>query len=269
MQDEIMDALITNLRIPLPSTQSVASQQEIMFPVHLLAFLIIRQLSSKMTSHMVSTMSNVMREIQDFTIKFEDDYVSAFWLSNCHQLLCLLSTALDIDLVVAGKTQLPPFPRTPETLGALDKVRVDLDTLIGRIYQGWVKELKKRIASMIVPAVIENQSLPGYVCKQGGGIWGSWAKTSSAITISVDQLVNFLSKLNSTMKCYYLDDRICRQILTELIRVIGVSAFNHLIMRKNFCTWKRGVQIQYNVSRLEEFCTNQGIAEGMAESFCV
>ena len=53
-----------------------------------------------------------------------------------------------------------------------------------------------------------------------------------------------------------------RQILTELLRVIGVSSFNHILMRKNFCTWKRGVQIQYNVSRLEEWCTSHGIAEG-------
>ena len=40
-----------------------------------------------------------------------------------------------------------------------------------------------------------------------------------------------------------------------------ISAFNHLLMRKNFCTWKRGVQIQYNVSRLEEWCTGHGISE--------
>lgn len=32
-------------------------------------------------------------------------------------------------------------------------------------------------------------------------------------------------------------------------------------MRKNFCTWKRGVQIQYNVSRLEEWCTGHNIPE--------
>ncbi|KAI8609026.1 DIL domain-containing protein, partial [Chytriomyces sp. MP71] len=125
-----------------------------------------------------------------------------------------------------------------------------------------IKELKKRLANMIVPAVIENQSLPGYICKQSGGIWGKWgAKSATTSQFTIEQLLNFLSKLSKTMRCYYMEDSMTRQILTELLRVIGVSAFNHILVRKNFCTWKRGVQIQYNVSRLEEWCTTHGIAE--------
>ncbi|KAJ3119550.1 Myosin type-2 heavy chain 1 [Nowakowskiella sp. JEL0407] len=212
-------------------------------------------------------MGNVMKAIQSLTMKFEDDYVSAFWLSNCYELLCVVKTAQDKEAreQVRRRNQAGNARRgeeeATEAERALDKLRGDLDYLLIEIYHGWVKELKKRLSHMIVPAVIENQSLPGYICKQSGGLWGKWGKSTATSQFSIEQLLNFLSKLSKTMRCYYMEDSMTRQMLTELLRVIGISAFNHLLMRKSFCTWKRGVQIQYNVSRLEEWCTSHGIAE--------
>ncbi|KAJ3045218.1 Myosin type-2 heavy chain 1 [Rhizophlyctis rosea] len=264
LEDEIIDALVTNLRIPLPSTQTVATRKEIFFPAHLIGTTMNQLINHDLSGRMQSLMSNVMKAIQNLTMKFEDDYVSAFWLSNCYELLCVVKTTQEKEAREAGRRRIQGGRRgsdTSETERALEKVRTDLDYLLIEIYHGWIKELKKRLANMIVPAVIENQSLPGYICKQSGGLWGKWGKSSASSQFTIEQLLNFLSKLSKTMRCYYMEDSMTRQILTELLRVIGVSAFNHLLMRKNFCTWKRGVQIQYNVSRLEEWCTSHGIAE--------
>ena len=52
-----------------------------------------------------------------------------------------------------------------------------------------------------------------------------------------------------------------RQIATTLVRSLGAVAFNHLLMKKNFCTWRRGMQIQYNVTRIEEWCSKQEVSE--------
>ncbi|TPX57088.1 hypothetical protein SpCBS45565_g08273 [Spizellomyces sp. 'palustris'] len=257
LEEEIIDALVTNLRIPLPSTQTVATRKEIFFPAHLIGSTMVQLLRHDLAGRMLGLMTNVMKAIQSLTMKFEDDYVSAFWLSNCYELLCVVRTTQEKERA-ARRTG---GPDAGEAERSLEKVRNDLDYLLIEIYHGWIKELKKRLANMIVPAVIENQSLPGYICKQSGGLWGKWGKSSSSSQFTIEQLLNFLSKLSKTMRCYYMEDSMTRQILTELLRVIGVSAFNHLLMRKNFCTWKRGVQIQYNVSRLEEWCTSHGIAE--------
>ncbi|KAJ3327689.1 Myosin type-2 heavy chain 1 [Blyttiomyces sp. JEL0837] len=264
LEDEIIDALITNLRIPLPSTQTVATKKEIFFPAHLIGTCMNQLLQHDLGARMQAVMSNVMKAIQNLTMKFEDDYVSAFWLSNCFELLSVVRFTQDKESHEQSRRRLQAGRRgsdASESERALDKVRNDLDYILIEIYHGWIKELKKRLANMIVPAVIENQSLPGYICKQSGGIWGKWGKSSATSQFTIEQLLNFLSKLSKTMRCYYMEESMTRQILTELLRVIGVSAFNHLLMRKNFCTWKRGVQIQYNVSRLEEWCTSHGIAE--------
>ncbi|KAJ3289168.1 Myosin type-2 heavy chain 1 [Borealophlyctis nickersoniae] len=263
LEEEIIDALVTNLRIPLPSTQTVATRKEIFFPAHLVGTIMNQLINHDLPARMLSLMSNVMKAVQTLTMKFEDDYVSAFWLSNCYELLCVVKTTQEKQAREGGRRRQAGRRDSDasETERSLEKVRTDLDYLLIEIYHGWIKELKKRLSNMIVPAVIENQSLPGYICKQSGGLWGKWGKSSASSQFTIEQLLNFLSKLSKTMRCYYMEDSMTRQILTELLRVIGVSAFNHLLMRKNFCTWKRGVQIQYNVSRLEEWCTSHGIAE--------
>jgi len=170
-------------------------------------------------------------------MKFEDDYVSAFWLSNNYELMSVVRTA-------RSRLPRPSLANQDDEQSAsavLAVVNTDLKKVMLEIFNGWIKEFKKRLNNMIVPAVIENQSLPGYICKQSGGIWSQWASKASATSqFSIDQLLNFLSKLAKTMRCYYMEESMSRQILTELLRVIGISAFNHLLMRKNFCTWKRG-----------------------------
>jgi myosin-5 len=170
-------------------------------------------------------------------MKFEDDYISAFWISNTYELYSIVKTARE-------KLPRPSISNQDDEHSAsavLASIQNELKSVMLEIYNGWMKEFKKRLAHMIIPAIIENQSLPGYVCKQSGGIWSQWAsKASTAAQFTNEQLLNFLSKLIKTLRCYYMESSITRQILTELIRVIGVSAFNHLLMRKNFCTWKRG-----------------------------
>jgi myosin-5 len=254
---EVVDSLITNLRIPLPSTQTVATRKEIFFPAHLIGYLLSKLLEQNMIGRMRSLSEGVIKATNNLILKFEDDYVSAFWLSNNLELLSVIKSLRD-------KLPAPTSANQDDEHSAsavLAQIKADLEELLVDIYYGWLKELKKRLVNMVVPAVIENQSLPGYICKQGGGLWGKWASRGTNTEFTIDQLLNFLSKLSKTMRCYYMEDSLSRQALTELLRYTGISAFNHLLMRKNFCTWKRGVQIQYNVSRLEEWCTGHGISE--------
>lgn len=160
-------------------------------------------------------------------------------------MFCIIKTAQEKERGNRRKSSHGHLHRSPGELSmdeATDRIRLEIDDLLNDLFQGWVKELKKRIGNMIIPAVIENQSLPGYICKQSGaGLWGKWGKTASATQFSIEQLLNFISKLSKTMRCYFMEDSVTRQILTELLRVVGVSSFNHILMRKNFCTWKRGI----------------------------
>ena len=43
------------------------------------------------------------------------------------------------------------------------------------------------------------------------------------------------------MKSYYVELTVIQQVVTELLKLIGVTSFNDLLMRRSFCSWKRGL----------------------------
>ena len=45
------------------------------------------------------------------------------------------------------------------------------------------------------------------------------------------------------------------------MRLVNVTAFNDLLLRKNFLSWKRGLQITYNITRVQEWCDSHQIPE--------
>jgi myosin-5 len=61
LEDEIIECLITNLRIPLPSTQTVATPKEIFFPAHLIGSIMSRMIANDMSQGMQVLMANVMK----------------------------------------------------------------------------------------------------------------------------------------------------------------------------------------------------------------
>ena len=78
----------------------------------------------------------------------------------------------------------------------------------------------------------------------------------------MDNLLSLLNNVYKAMKAFYLEDSIITQTVTELLRLVGVTAFNDLLMRRNFLSWKRGLQINYNITRIEEWCKSHDMPEG-------
>jgi len=59
-----------------------------------------------------------------------------------------------------------------------------------------------------------------------------------------------------------MEESVVQQVITELLKLIGVTSFNDLLMRRNFSSWKRAMQIQYNITRIEEWCKSHDMPEG-------
>ena len=123
-------------------------------------------------------------------------------------------------------------------------VKHDLDSLEYNIYFTWMMEVKKRLQKMVIPALIESQSLPGFITSDGSGrmfsrmLQGMQGQTQPAA--SMDDILNLLNKVWKCLKSYYMEESVMQQVVTELLKLIGQIAFNDLIMRRNFCSWKRG-----------------------------
>lgn len=123
-------------------------------------------------------------------------------------------------------------------------IKRDLDSLEYNIYHAWMTETKKRLAKMVIPALIESQSLPGFTVTDGGGrLFNRLLNSNTQPAFNMDHILNLLNKVWKSLKSYYMEESVVQQVVTELLKLIGITSFNDLLMRRNFSSWKRGTNV--------------------------
>lgn len=257
LNEETAVGLIKNLKIPAPGTTPLPTDKEVLFPAYLINLVTSEMWNNGFVKESERFLANVMQSIQQEVMQHEGEEAinsGAFWLSNVHEMLSFVFLAE--DWYEAQKTDNYEYDRL------LEIVKHDLESLEFNIYHTWMKVLKKKLQKMIVPAIIESQSLPGFVTSENNRFLGKLLQSNNTPAFSMDNLLSLLNNVFKAMKAYYLEDSIITQTVTELLRLVGVTAFNDLLMRRNFLSWKRGLQINYNITRIEEWCKSHDMPEG-------
>ncbi|CAJ2507778.1 Uu.00g089640.m01.CDS01 [Anthostomella pinea] len=257
LNEEVTMGLIKNLKIPSPNTNPPPSDKEVLFPSYLINLVTSEMWNNGFVKESERFLANVMQSIQQEVMQHDgEDAINpgSFWLSNVHEMLSFVFLAE--DWYEAQKTDNYEYDRL------LEIVKHDLESLEFNIYHTWMKILKKKLQKMIIPAIIESQSLPGFVTNESNRFLGKLLQSNSAPAYSMDNLLSLLNNVFRAMKAYYLEDSIITQTVTELLKLVGVTAFNDLLMRRNFLSWKRGLQINYNITRIEEWCKSHDMPEG-------
>ena len=257
LNHEITEGLIENLKIPSPTQTPPPIEKEILYPAYLINLVVSEMWNNGFVKESERFLANIMSNIQQKVMQHEGEEAiipGAFWLSNVHEILSFVFLAE--DWYEAQKDENYEYARL------LEIVKHDLESLEFNIYHTWMKVLKKKLQKMIVPAIIESQSLPGFVTNESSRFLGKLLQSNSAPAFSMDNLLSLLNNVFKAMKAFYLEDTIITQAVTELLRLVGVTAFNDLLMRRNFLSWKRGLQINYNITRIEEWCKSHDMPEG-------
>ncbi|EFY91510.1 Myosin type-2 heavy chain 1 [Metarhizium acridum] len=257
LNEEVTMGLIRNLKIPSPNSTPPPSDKEVLFPSYLINLVTSEMWNNGFVKESERFLANVMQSIQQEVMQHDGDEAinpGAFWLSNVHEMLSFVFLAE--DWYETQKTDNYEYDRL------LEIVKHDLESLEFNIYHTWMKVLKKKLHKMIIPAIIESQSLPGFITNESNRFLGKLLQSNSAPAYSMDNLLSLLNSVFRAMKAFYLEDSILTQTVTELLRLVGVTAFNDLLMRRNFLSWKRGLQINYNITRIEEWCKSHDMPEG-------
>ncbi|KAF9915821.1 Myosin type-2 heavy chain 1, partial [Lobosporangium transversale] len=262
LQDEILNGLIKNVKIPSPSHSTLPHLKEVMFPAHLIGLLTAQMWRYGYVKESERLMINVMQAIQQQSMSISGDesiIPCAYWLSNVHELLSLICMSEQEitreEYSARGNDSLwDDFEQLVST------VKYELECLEYNIFHVWMKSLKKQLSKMIIPAIIESQALPGFITNDSGRFFNKLM--GSGPSFSMDDLLLLFNKIWRAMSCYYVEHSVVRQVMTELLKMVGVTGFNDLLMRRNFCTWKRAMQIQYNITRIEEWCKGHDLPEG-------
>ncbi|KAJ8454122.1 hypothetical protein ONZ51_g13211 [Trametes cubensis] len=268
LDEDVLDGLIRGLKIPAPSLTSPAAVKEILFPANLISLITNEMWKYGLIPESERFLANVMQTIQSHVMSFtgEDAIIPGiFWLSNVHEMLSFICVAESDMLQGIGpgeENAVRPF-EWGDYERLVSVVKHDLDSLEYNIYHTWMLETKKRLSKMVIPALIESQSLPGFTTTDGGGrLFNRLLSSNSQPAYSMDDILNLLNKVWRSLKSYYMEESVVQQVITELLKLIGVTAFNDLLMRRNFSSWKRAMQIQYNITRIEEWCKSHDMPEG-------
>ncbi|KAF9002046.1 myosin 5 [Cyathus striatus] len=268
LDEDVLDGLIRGLKIPAPSLTNPSAVKEILFPANLISLVTNEMWKYGLIPESERFLANVMQTIQAHVMSFtgEDAIVPGiFWLSNVHEMLSFICVAESDMLQGIGpgeENAVRPFDWNDyERLVSV--VKHDLDSLEYNIYHTWMLETKKKLSKMVIPALIESQSLPGFTTSDGGGrLFNRLLSSNSQPAYSMDDILNLLNKVWKSLKSYYMEESVVQQVITELLKLIGVTSFNDLLMRRNFSSWKRAMQIQYNITRIEEWCKSHDMPEG-------
>ncbi|KAJ1659930.1 Myosin type-2 heavy chain 1 [Dispira simplex] len=254
--NEVLVELVQSLEPPMLNFQYEFPAVELVYPAHLIGFCVVQMFKRNMASRIQKLMMSVIATIQVQMASFESDLDCAFWLSNVFELLSIIKTIMS--------EHDPTIYDYAESERSLDESTRYLESLLSEIYYGWVKELQKRFVKLIIPGVVESEALPGFRSNDSNFL--SKIIGSKESSIKIENILNFFNNVWKIMQFYCVDVAIMKQIMSELLSTIGVTAFNHIIMRKNFCSWKRGMQIQYNLTRLEEWCKAHDVTDNTRHS---
>uniref|UniRef100_A0A8C8J9D9 Methyl-CpG binding domain protein 3b n=1 Tax=Oncorhynchus tshawytscha TaxID=74940 RepID=A0A8C8J9D9_ONCTS len=123
-----------------------------------------------------------------------------------------------------------------------------------------------------VPAMLESEMIPGL---SGSGVkLGNFRKRAGSDPRAVERnagetpsmaaVLRELGALHTALSRQALPPTLMEQAFRQLTHLLSASALNSLLLRKDMCSWSRGLQIRYNVSLLEEWLRTRGLQAGGA-----
>ncbi|KAM7388416.1 hypothetical protein PAMP_024590 [Pampus punctatissimus] len=185
--------------------------------------------------------------------------MTTLWLKNA----CLLHDLLNQH---SPKQTLNSEDQVPLTTDLSDLIRALSDLCI-QAYQQLLSITETRLQNIIVPAMLESETIPG-LSGAAAKLVGSRKRTGSdPRTVGGDahtmaSVLRELGALHTALSHQALPQTLMEQAFHQLIYLISASALNSLLLRKDMCCWSRGMQIRYNVSLLEEWLRSRGLQAG-------
>ncbi|KAM9528439.1 unconventional myosin-Vc-like [Salvelinus alpinus] len=204
---------------------------------------------AKLKSLMNAIISGVKKVITDHQEDFE---LLSFWLSNTyHMLSCLKQYSGEEEFM---KQNTPRQNKNCLRNFDLSEHRQIFSDLAIRIYHQFISVMEKNLIPMIVPGMLEHDSLQDMSSMTPTGS----RKRSSSIyedqeACTIYSLLQQLSLYHSTMSQHGMEEGLVRQAVKQTFFLVGADTLNNILLRKDMCSCRKGMQIRSNISYLSVF----------------
>ncbi|XP_043934765.1 unconventional myosin-Va isoform X4 [Protopterus annectens] len=214
----------------------------------------------KVRSLLTSTINGIKKVLK----KRGDDFETAsFWLSNTCRFLHCLKQYSGEEAFMKHNT-----PRQNEhclTNFDLAEYRQVLSDLAIQIYQQLVRVLENLLQPMIVPAMLEHETIQGVSGVKPPGLRKRTSSVADEGTYTLDSIIRQLNTFHSIQCQHGMDPELIKQVVKQLFYIVGAVTLNNLLLRKDMCSWSKGMQIRYNVSQLEEWLRDKNLMNSGAK----
>ncbi|KAF4101618.1 unconventional myosin-Va isoform X6 [Onychostoma macrolepis] len=205
-----------------------------------------------------SLLTSVINSIKKILKKRGDDFETvSFWLSNtCRFLHCLKQYSGDEQFM---KHNTPK--QNDHCLSNFDlaEYRQVLSDLAIQIYQQLIKCMENILQPMIVSGMLEHETIQGVSGVKPTGLRKRTSSIADEGTYTLDSIIRQLNSFHSIMCHHGTDPELIKQVVKQQFYIIGAVTLNNLLLRKDMCSWSKGMQIRYNVSQLEEWLRDKNL----------
>uniref|UniRef100_A0A8C6YJF4 Unconventional myosin-Va n=1 Tax=Naja naja TaxID=35670 RepID=A0A8C6YJF4_NAJNA len=208
----------------------------------------------KVRSLLTSTINGIKKILK----KRGDDFETvSFWLSNtCRFLHCLKQYSGEEGFMKHNTTRQNEHCLTNFDLAEYRQVLSDLAI---QIYQQLVRVLENILQPMIVSGMLEHETIQGVSGVKPTGLRKRTSSIADEGTYTLDSIIRQLNTFHSIMCQHGMDPELIKQVVKQMFYIIGAVTLNNLLLRKDMCSWSKGMQIRYNVSQLEEWLRDKNL----------
>lgn len=207
----------------------------------------------------VSTLLNsTISSIKGVIKRRGDDFeVVSFWLANtCRLMHCLKQYSGDEVVMTQNTAKQNEHCLTNFELSEYQQVFGDLAI---QIYRQLIKCVEDILQPLIVASMLEHEAIQGVLGSKPTGL----RKRSTSFpqgAVTVEALLQRLGLFHTTMCQHGMDSDLIKQVVKQQFYIICAVTLNHLLLRKDMCSWSKGLQIRYNVWQLEEWLAEKDLA---------
>ncbi|KAL1247231.1 hypothetical protein QQF64_022607 [Cirrhinus molitorella] len=234
-------------------------------PAYIL-FMCLRHADYANDDHRVSTLLNSsINGIKNVLKKRGEFETISFWLANTCRFLHCLKQYSGEEAYTKHNT-----PRQNEhclTNFDLSEYRQVLSDLAIQIYQQLIRVIENILHPMIAPAMLEQETIQGVMGVKPTGMRKRTSSFHEESSHSLESILKQLDVFYYTLLQHGNDTELVRQLIKQQFYVICSVTLNNLLLRKDMCSWSKGLQIRYNVCQLEEWLLDKDLqGSGARES---
>ncbi|CAD1781872.1 similar to Saccharomyces cerevisiae YAL029C MYO4 One of two type V myosin motors (along with MYO2) involved in actin- based transport of cargos [Maudiozyma barnettii] len=260
---EITEGLLKGFKVPDSGVSIALSRRDVVYPARILIIVLSEMWRFGLTKQSENFLAQVLITIQKIvtTLKGSDLIPSgAFWLANVRELYSFVLFARQSILTEENFKNDMNVDEYNEYVSLVTELKEDFESLSYNIYNIWLKKLQKELQKKAIPAIVMSESLPGFSASESNSFLNKFFNSNDSYTM--DDILTFFNSIYWCMRSFHIENEVFRSVVTTLLNYIDSICFNDLIMRRNFLSWKRGLQLNYNITRLEEWCKSHELPDG-------